>query len=501
MEICVETTAGTVRGWTDGSVASFLGIPYGDAPTGVRRFQPAAAAAPWSGIRDAMKFGPVCPQTLLTFDYAWCGFVGVGAEVRSEDCLTLNVWTATADRGSSLPVLFWIHGGGFGSGGPGFLNTDGMALARRTDVVVVSITHRLNVFGHLFLGGIAGEAYRDSANVGHLDIVTALEWVRDNIAQFGGDPGNVTLFGQSGGAAKIGCLMAMPAARGLFHGAVMQSGVRTVGPTLEQADDYARRLIDHLGLSADQWQRLQELPHERLLQAATDLDLIRKRDFIEPGPVPDGSALPFPVIDAVRAGSAKHVRLMIGTCVDELQLSWKPIIEGSPLRELEEKLGEHGHPVVEAYAATASDGSEDDVAKLLTSDWKFRIPSIRFAEAQLATGQVDVYMYLFSWSSSVMPEARAAHSMDIPFWFGNTSKMPVTAGDPSSADLERHMTNALVAFARTGKPNEIGLLEWPAYERARRATMIFDHPSRTEEDPGGRNREAWDGVPESRLGV
>jgi para-nitrobenzyl esterase len=501
MKICVETTAGTLRGWTDGSVASFLGIPYGEAPTGVRRFQPAGAAVPWSGIRDATKFGPVCPQTLLAFDYAWCGFVGVGAEVRNEDCLTLNVWTAAPDPGSALPVLFWIHGGGFGSGGPGFLNTDGMALARRKDVVVVSITHRLNVFGHLFLGGIAGEAYRDSANVGHLDIVRALEWVRDNIEQFGGDPGNVTLFGQSGGAAKIGCLMAMPTARGLFHGAVMQSGVRTVGPTLEQADDYSRRLLDHLDLSADQWQRLLELPHERLVQAAAELVLVRKREFIEPGPVPDGSALPIPVIDAVRGGSAKHVRLMIGTCMDELQLSWRPITERSPLREVEEKLGEHGHRVVEGYVATASDGSEDDVAKLLTSDWKFRIPSIRFAEAQLAAGQPDVYMYLFDWSSSVMPEARAAHSMDIPFWFGNTSKMPVTAADSSSADLEREMTNALVSFAHTGRPTHPGLPEWVAYGPGRRATMIFGHPSRTADDPDGRNREAWDGVPDSRLGV
>jgi para-nitrobenzyl esterase len=501
MQICVETTAGKVRGWTDGSVASFLGIPYGEAPTGVRRFQPAAATAPWVGVRDATRFGPVCPQTLLTFDYAWCGFVGVGAEVRNEDCLTLNVWTAAPDRGSSLPVLFWIHGGGFGSGGPAFLNTDGMALARRADVVIVSVTHRLNVFGHLFLGGIAGEPYRDSANVGHIDIVRALEWVRDNIAQFGGDPGNVTLFGQSGGAAKIGCLMAMPAARGLFHGAVMQSGVRTVGPTLEQADDYARRLLDHLDVSPDQWQRLLELRDERLLQAATDLDVVRKRDFIEPGPVPDGHALPQPVIDSVRAGSASGVRLIIGTCLDELQLSWKPITERPPLEEMRDRLGEYGDQVVDGYLAGASDASQDELAKLLTSDWKFRVPSIRFAEAQLAGGARDVYMYVFGWSSSVMPEARAAHSMDIPFWFGNTSKMPVTASDPSSGGLELQMMDALVAFARTGDPNHARLPVWPRYDPALRATMIFDHPSHSEDDPKGQNRRAWQDVPVSKLGV
>src|SRR4029077_1719922 len=197
----------------------------------------------------------------------------------------------------------------------------------------------------------------------------------------------------------------------------------------------------------------------------------------------------------------KDVRLMIGTCVDELQLSWKPITGRSPLRDVEEKLGEHGPRVVEGYAATASGGSDADVAKLLTSDWKFRIPSIRFAEAQLAAGQLDVYMYLFNWSSSVMPEAGAAHSMDIPFWFGNTSKMPVTAADSSSADLERQMTNSLVSFAHRGKPNHPALPEWAAYEPGRRATMIFGHPSRSEDDPDGENREAWNGVPDSRLGV
>ena len=502
MEICVDTAAGTLRGWTDGTVASFLGIPYGQAPTGARRFQPAAPAAPWSGIRDASRFGPLCPQTLLAFDYAWCGFVGVGAEVMSEDCLTVNVWTPSTDPSASLPVLFWVHGGGFASGGPAFLNTDGTALARRGDVVVVSVTHRLNVFGYLFLGGIAGESYRDSANVGQLDIVTALEWVRDNIVQFGGDPRRVTLFGQSGGAAKIGCLMAMPVASGLFCGAVMQSGVRTVGPTLERADDYARHLLGQLGLPSDRWHRLLELPQEQIVQAVAEVDAVRKSEFLEPGPVADASALPAPVIDAVRMGSSAGVRLMIGTCVDELELSWIPNTDSSQLDELERRLGEHGRAVVHAYAEVAPPSmSADDTAKLITSDGKFRIPSLRFAEAQLQAGQEDVYFYLFRWQSSVMPEAGAAHSMDIPFWFGNTARIPATAGDPSSRDLELQMSEALVTFARDGNPNHADLPTWARYEPGRRATMVFDHPSRSEEDPGGRHRGAWDGVADARLGV
>lgn len=498
MDICVDTAVGTLRGWTDGVVASFLGVPYGEAPTGVRRFRHSAAAAPWGGVRDATRFGPACPQDLLTFDYAWNGFVGVGAEHQSEDCLTLNVWTPSTDGSNSLPVLFWIHGGGFASGSPAFLNTDGSALARRGDVVVVSITHRLNVFGHLFLGGVAGEPYRDSANVGHLDIVRALEWVRDNIAQFGGDPRRVTLFGQSGGAAKIGCLMAMPAARGLFCGAVMQSGVRMVGPTLEEADDYARRLLDRLGVPADGWQRLLSLSHEQLVEAATALTASRMSPFLEPGPVADGSVLRLAVIEAVRAGSAKGVRLMIGTCVDELELSWKPINASSPLDEIERTLAEGGREVVEGYRSAES---EQDTAKRITSDQKFRMPSIRFADAQVAAGQSDVFVYEFGWSSSVKPEAKSAHSMDIPFWFGNTSSIPVTAGDRSSRQLELQMTEALVAFASTGDPNHSQLPDWPAFESGRRATMIFDHPCRVEDDPRARQRLAWDAVPNGKLGV
>jgi para-nitrobenzyl esterase len=494
MEICVETTAGTVRGWTDGSVASFVGIPYGEPTGGARRFQPPSAARPWPGIKDGTRFGPICPQVPLTFDYAWNPFVGVGAETQSEDCLTLNVWTPAARRDGSLPVLFWIHGGGFGAGSPAFVNTDGIALARRGDVLVVSITHRLNVFGHMFLGEIAGEPYRDSSNVGHLDIVLALEWVRANIAQFGGDPGNVTLFGQSGGSAKIGCLMAMPAARGLFHGAVMQSAVRMVGPTLEQADDYSRQLLGKLELSNNDWRRLIELPPAALLHAAAEVDRVRPRNFIEPGPVVDGRALPAAPIDAVLAGAARDVRLTIGTCVDEVQVTTRG---RSRLEEAKDLLGDAGDALVKRYEGLAPEATDEEVANVFATDWRFRIPSIRFAEAQLAAGQRDVYMYLFGWESAVMPEVHALHSIDIPFWFGTTNKVPVTAGDPSSAALELQVTNALVSFASTGKPGAA----WPAYEPSRRATMFFDRDCRVEEDPGGENRLAWDQVPSSKLGV
>jgi para-nitrobenzyl esterase len=497
MEICVQTVAGTVRGWTDRRVSAFPGIPYGEAPYGPKRFQPATAHGPWSGIRDATRFGPFCPQSLLTFDLAWCGYVAVGAEVQSEDCLTLNVWAPAGRPDRRLPVLFWIHGGGFASGGPAFLNTDGMALARRGDVVVVSITHRLNVIGHLFLGGVAGDSYRDSANSGLLDIVLALEWVRDNIAQFGGDPRNVTVFGQSGGGAKISCLLGMPGARGLFNGALLQSGVRVVGPTLAQADDYAQALLRQLDIPKAQWRRLLELTPEHLLQAAAAVELVRKRDFMEPGPVPDGSALPSAPIEALRAGTASGVRLMIGTCVDEV---W-PRDGRANAGEIRGQLRGHGNAVVDHYLSTSGGAAEEDVSRLLTADWKFRIPSIRFAEEQVAAGQADVYVYEFAWQSFAMPEAGAGHSLDIPFFFGTTAVVPVTAADPSSRDLEVQMTDALVAFATTGNPNHARLPEWPAYEPSRRATMVFNRTSRVEDDPAGGNRQAWDRVPEERIGV
>jgi len=286
----------------------------------------------------------------------------------------------------------------------------------------------------------------------------------------------------------------MPAARGLFHGAVMQSAVRTVGPTLEQADDYSRRLLDQLELSEHEWGRLLELPAAALLQASAEVDRVRPRNFIEPGPVADGLALPVPPIDAVLAGAAKEVRLMIGTCVDEVQIP----TGGRPrLDAAKDLLGETGGAIVDRYVAATPGASEEDAANRLATDWRFRIPSIRFAEAQLAAGQRDVYMYLFAWESALMPELHALHSIDIPFWFGNTAKVPVTASDPSSFTLERQVTDALVSFAGTGRPSA----GWPAYEPGRRATMVFDRECRVEEDPGEEDRVAWDRVPSEKLGV
>jgi para-nitrobenzyl esterase len=304
----------------------------------------------------------------------------------------------------------------------------------------------------------------------------------------------VTLFGQSGGSAKIGCLMAMPAARGLFHGAVMQSAVRMIGPTLEQADAYSRQLLGKLELSKNDWRRLIELPPAELLHAAAEVDRDRPRNFIEPGPVADGQALPNPPIDALLAGAAKDVRLMIGTCINEVQVKTRG---RARLEEAKDLLGNAGDALVRKYEASAPEASDEEVANLFATDWRFRIPSIRFAEAQLAAGQPDVFMYLFGWESDVMPEVHSLHSIDIPFWFGNTNKVPVTAGDPSSAALELQVTNALVAFASTGTPGAA----WPAYEPGRRATMFLGRDCRVEEDPGRENRLAWDQIPSSKLGV
>jgi para-nitrobenzyl esterase len=503
--------AGTVRGWTDGTVAAFLGIPYGQPTTGVDRFKPPTAAGPWRGLRDALRFGPDCPQVLEPNDYAWNCYVGTRST--SEDCLTLNVWTPQPRRNGDLPVLLWIHGGEFASGGSAYLPTDGASLARRGEVVIVSITHRLNVFGYLFLGGVAGKDYQESGNVGQLDIVLALEWVRDNIEAFGGDPQNVTIFGQSGGAAKIGCLMAMPGAKGLFQRAVMQSGVRMAGPSLAQADAYTRRLLKCLAVGEADWARLLKLPPERLLWAYVELKRsapprpVLPRDWatsttFEPGPAVDGSSLPIAPISAVVVGSASKVSLMIGTCADEMDiflLNLPALPAGrSLLSDVRMLLGDHGPRLVESYVDAMSATSEDRVAKQLMTDWIFRIPSIRFAEAQLAAGQRDVFMYEFAWQSAAAPEVGASHSLVVPFFFGTTAMVPATAGDASSAPLAMQMSNALLTFAKTGRPDRVS---WPAYDVNRRVTMVFDRDSRTVDDPRASLRVAWDGYPDERLGV
>src|SRR5580658_1789366 len=261
----VETTAGKIRGTIEDKVSAFRGIPYGASTAGAGRFMPPEKPQPWAGVKDTIELGHRSPQGASTLIPE---VAAVDAnEPAGEDCLVLNVWTPSASPGHKRPVMVWLHGGGFTSGSGGFKIYDGVNLAGKHDVVVVTVNHRLNAFGYLYLADLGGEKYANASNAGMLDIVAALEWVRDNISNFGGDPGNVAIFGQSGGGAKVSTLLAMPSAKGLFHSAVIESGPSLTGGTRERANQTAETLLKELGLKPGQGHELQQVSLDRLMDA------------------------------------------------------------------------------------------------------------------------------------------------------------------------------------------------------------------------------------------
>jgi len=481
----VETTAGKVRGAADGKVGAFRGVPYGASTAGTARFMPPEKPQPWAGVKDTIELGhrsPQGPSSLIP------EVAAVDAnEAMGEDCLVLNVWTPGTSR-QKRPVMVWLHGGGFTSGSGGFKIYDGANLAGKHDVVVVTVNHRLNAFGYLYLADLGGAQFASSSNIGMLDIVAALEWVRDNISNFGGDPANVTIFGQSGGGAKVCTLLGMPSAKGLVHRAVVESGAALNGIPRDAANKATEAFFAKVGLKPDQAGELQKLPVDRIVQA------LAAGRF---GPVVDGKTLPANPFDPAGLEISSNVPLLIGTTQTEVTFfpgqQLDPIDEAAMRTRVKQTFHSSDadtDKIIAAYKQVDPAISNIDIALESASDSFAWTNAIAAAERKLALAKAPAYMYYFKWRSPVRDgKLKAMHCMEIPFVFENVDLgQPMTGSGHDRYALAAKISGAWVAFARTGNPNQKGLA-WPAYSTAKRATMVFDDKTEVVDDPRKAVRE------------
>jgi para-nitrobenzyl esterase len=489
----VSSSEGKLRGAMINGVSAFKGIRYGAPTGGAARFLPPARPEPWTGVRDAFELGERAPQGGQ--DIMFITFPALErSEPEGEDCLRLNLWTNGVGAGKR-PVMVWLHGGAYVTGSGGFAAYDGANLARQEDVVVVTVNHRLNAFGFLHVAAIGGAKYARSANLGMQDIVAALRWVRENVANFGGDADNVTIFGQSGGGGKVSTLLAMPSAKGLFHRAIIQSGSTLRQNSAEDATVLAHRFLARLKLgSVDE---LQQLPMERMraeVIAALGTGPLLAPPSSEPaftalslGPVVDGHVLPTHPFDPVAPALSADVPLLVGT--NESEITFFP---GAPLDPIDEATlrtqvqgllhtdAAGADTLIAAYRQSRPGATPLDVLQILQSDLFMRVALHAQTERKIAQGRAPVFVYYFNWRTPVLGgRLKACHCLEIPFVMRNLNAMaPMVGTGPELPGMADQISGAWAAFARTGNPNHAGLPHWPAQDLKTRSTMLLNaHPS------------------------
>src|SRR5262245_886179 len=495
----VNTGSGRIRGMREGGVLAFLAVPFARPPIEALRFRPPHKPVPWADVRDASTYGPAAMQVANPV----ASQMGVVPLAVSEDCLYLNVWTPGAD-GAHRPVLVWLHGGAWISGAGSLPLYNGSRLAARGDVVVVTLNYRLGLFGFLRGKGVCGDALNTAGNEGILDQIAALEWVRDEIGGLGGDPQNVTVFGQSAGAGSAAFLTIMPRARGLVHKVIQQSGGLALRQTPESGDLVMRRLLDAVGLSPSEAGKLRTMPAAALLDLQQRITPRTSGSFYRP--VADGDLLPADPFTAVAVGASYGIPLLCGTNLDEVKFfrAMDPAVdtldEAALLARCRAVLPDAGQAerVIATYRTArqvrGEDTSPPELWFAISGDHVWRYPLMRQAELH-AAHTPQTYTYLFTWRSPA-PGCRlgAAHTMEIPFVFGRLDDPgmgPLTGQDGAVQWLSEQMMDAWIAFARTGNPATEALPAWPAYAADRRATMVFDESVSVVDAPMEAERVVW----------
>ena len=492
----VKTTTGKLRGCIEKDLSIFKGIPYAEPPIGDLRFRNPVEKEPWEDILEATEFGPIAPQPYIPAS-------SIKDHPQSEDCLTLNIWTPACDN-KERPVMFWIHGGGFHYGGAPSPRYNGEFLSQRGDVCVITINYRLGALGNLYVPD-------EVSNFGFIDQIAALKWVYDNIANFGGDPHNITIFGESAGSTAVCTLLSMPAAKPFIRRAICQSGaLDSQGHHTEGGIQASKTLFSRLGIKPGDIDAIRKISVEKLIKKENEIRLEKwgKQDWTGYPPTIDENMVPEHPLLAINKGSSKNVDLLIGTNLNEwtffsmltpkLQhIDWNGLTEliNTSLNNLDIDKAQV-EKLINSYKHSRN--NPFDVLNAISSDFTFRYPSIRVAEAQSAHNN-NTYMYLFTYRTPVMGGVfGATHALEIPFVFGSlddTEFGVYPKRDEINSKISELMMDTWISFTRSGNPNHNEIPPWPTYDIDNRYTLLFGETIKIEKDPLRAERLAMEKLP------
>lgn len=506
----VEITSGKVRGVTANGVHAFKAISYGAPTSGKNRFMPPQKPAPWAGVREAVTWAgraPQHPAAKQRPDVVAAGLPGpLDTTAETEDCLIVNVWSAGLSAGDKRPVMVWYHGGAFANGSSNMPRLDGSNLAAKHGFVVVTVNQRLNILGHLHLAEIGGSEFALSGNAGTLDMLAALEWVRDNVARFGGDPGNVTIFGHSGGGAKVSTLLTMPAAKGLFHRAIIMSGAAIRLREPARAAALTGAVLAELGLDKSRLAELQAMPFKQLIAAIGPAQkrlgppphpLLDRYDF---GPEVDGRIVAAQPFDSTTAAISPDIPVIVGGVKDEMagylapeDAVWNRTLTEEELRVRIAKVAGAGADRLLGFYQQKKPG-ENAAERLIAmlTHASFRLRTMLLAERRAALGGAPVWLYAFDWETPVLGgKMRAYHGLCVPFAFDNIDVVGATDKGPVARELARQVSSTWAAFARTGKPGNPAIPAWAPFTREGRNTLVFDRETRAVAGHNGDEHALW----------